>query len=646
MIQAWPQKPNAEELEACTKVWKNHLVNGKTLPWPKQLSRRVCAWRAESKLSSAGAAGAVPWIDRIYPLAPSDEDLAGEFNPEDAYMWHVRCDSTELQLLAEIHDMTVSDEVSKTDLEVLRADAAETGKWATFITDAFACPTLLDAITGNAALVDSACAAFIRKDDATRVGLVAETTIESTEAALNEIRQFCFAWTTHRNSKPSTEDAHLACKKLFKSSCATNAEEPLSQFHSLLVTACRQRGDWQNIEQDCRESRSWEHQTQAMYWKFDEGDFTDDSVLDFMTVLPHWKKRCRQLPSVATDGLEQKAFTYIVQRVGNYCVGEVDDVKLHEQQSRLKALSQILSFRATDTRRTSIVSEAVHMANQALDGFGLHTALAALVDAATSSQDRGLHLPQLWNALDQISKGDLGDGSRSVDPNLEKLYFRIKPKLEADVVNFQSTEYQQLLTNWSKICDMWKIPPDQAGPVQVAELMSKCSDLCNAAAAARSSKRAKEKVDTLNQATRTWLTFRATETTADGSFVKRLLVGVKEPVIVKEALETWNAIAEDEITTATNTYKDILNECEQISGGLREKGSWKQGLTDSSSEDDIKAATRVLTSGPGNQVLQIKQVLEDVPCSYDPNKFNGFSRATDPPCLALARKTATCKFIE
>ena len=59
------------------------------------------------------------------------------------------------------------------------------------------------------------------------------------------------------------------------------------------------------------------------------------------------------------------------------------------------------------------------------------------------------------------------------------------------------------------------------------------------------------------------------------------------------------------------TYETIIEEAALLAGGMKDKTSWKAELTEDSTKEEVLEKGKSLTSGPGQQVLQIKDKLAE-----------------------------------
>ena len=77
-----------------------------------------------------------------------------------------------------------------------------------------------------------------------------------------------------------------------------------------------------------------------------------------------------------------------------------------------------------------------------------------------------------------------------------------------------------------------------------------------------------------------------------------------------EWLIDWIGFIEQRRSLNREKFKKRLDTHDELAGGLRVPGSWKAKLTDTSSWAEILEAGKTLTSGPGGQVLKMKDDIQ------------------------------------
>ena len=100
-----------------------------------------------------------------------------------------------------------------------------------------------------------------------------------------------------------------------------------------------------------------------------------------------------------------------------------------------------------------------------------------------------------------------------------------------------------------------------------------------------------------------------------GGVLAKVAEGAQAHAAIGTGMSAWKDFRAEKRRDLESKFSGFLSDCEDIAGGLRTKGSWKATLNDDSPDDEVKECGKVLTSGPGGQVLALKdKIAEDRPC--------------------------------
>ena len=608
MLIRYPEKPTLIERHKHFNTWNKVRLSCALMEWVPALCRRHTAWTADDLLEDVDQQDAEEeFVEMIYPQVPLDDDETLQFDHTSPQMW--RCCPTEQEyerMETVIEEMiTVAKEAQgdvSQEFEQRVAAAAETFYFEELLLNAFAGPAFVALIGKDNDRVMKICLKWVEKSETTQA-----TQCEAVQRAVFEIDTFCDAVVALFNEVPSSTAGHDAIVKMF------GPQAQPSPWACTLVEAFRQSEGFEAREKEALRAIPFESKHRAQFFTFKNSAFDDESVGHAMSKFPTWSG-----PGGFRVGhcewLEEKCWEYLEGRIK--ALAEDHDNNLctqAERRTKILALGEIIEFwkgfpdLADDVK--SLRSLCSSTARK-LDASAAGKELSKAVD------DDNVFREVLGQRLDQM-KGHEGDNMTAAFERLNGLF--CTKSIEC-IDDFALPKYQVMLDNWDKLATMWQ-EEGAIGHSQMQPILSRLRSFHQKWVEWKKMPGNAAANNQMNSAARAF-DLSITKGAADGqvmgaSVLANMVEAVQNQSTVSTAMLEWTEHIEAKRKGIKEVFVGRLAEHEKLSGGLREAGSWKALLRSDSSDADVLEAGKILCSGPGGTVLNMKaSIAEERPLAF------------------------------
>ena len=603
MLCKFPVKPSNKALRDHLGTWSTVMIGNVKMEWSVNLCRRHAAWSADDLLVDMPAEEnpEQQYVDVIYPNCPLDEDTTLQFDGETGiYMW--RCAPTEADEIAMDdtlgHMLSIAGDENvdiTPEFEKQVSQAQEHHYWPELVKNAFAGPEFIRLIGADQKRAGQICAAWVEKSQTTK-----PPNIDSTRLAIAEVDDLCVAVLGFLNSQPNNDASHEAMGKVF----GANAE--LTPWLGTIVSTFRQSEGWDVVERDGLRARGFEKKHRDAYFVFKRELIDDTNIKDLMEKLPVYCSDKGFRPGQA-EGLEEKAFNFIEGRIKELADLEPDAMQPGIRKRKLQALSKCLDFWSANpdlADEVSALQNACGTTARALEATTASSQVAQEVD------ENNVFEKVLGERLEKM----VGHTDGSMTQSFVKLNNLFVTKARENLAQMLHPSFETLLGNWAtfnKVFDDKKLSHyHTVWPIftKSRNLLDKHRDWKNAS----SPKDAV--IPPMTAAARIWdhCMVKALEDAKKfpGGALATTVDAVRSDEGINAAMHECKGLMMTKRRAAKETFAKLLEGYEQIAGGLKNKGNWKDGLTKDSSREKVIEHGKILTSGPGAQVLNMKKDID------------------------------------
>ena len=637
MIVRFPLKPTFAELDKHLATWASVMIGNVKMMWPSMLCRRHVAWIADDKLVEVpdSEGPEVQYVDMLHPNCPLDEDVTLTYDHVNG-IFMFRCAPTEddeLQMNSTLSKMLeiAGDESAEISVEFEKAVAfaQDHHYWPELLKNAFAGPEFIRLVEANKDKIGRICKLWVEKSETTT-----RSRVESTNIAVREIDELCIAVVGFLNTVPNDDVTHEAMGNVF----GVNAE--LSPWLGSLVTTFRQSDGWDAIERDGLDHRGFEKKHRQDFFTYKRQALDDTNIKDLMEKLPLYMSP-KGFRAGQVECLEENAYMFIEGRIRELV--EMDDFAMQAdiRRRKLTALSGCLDLWKSNPHLADEVAALQLECDGAARGI---EAAAAASQISEQVDDNNVFNKVLGQRLQKL----VGHNDASHKAAFVKLNSLFLSKCLDYIGELGEQKFEILLQNWATLHGLWSDKKAShfftVNPIIVksrAFLLKYKSWIADP--------KKEVNVNAVNAAARAWdnAMVKAGEEAdkSPGSPLHKILEAVHQDETIIEASAKFKQLLVTKRKSAKDIFVTAIDGHEKLCGGLRESGSWKQGLTPASSQSQVFEASKILTSGPGAQVLKMKDDICEAPgpSPYESTDAGRPDDSLESPLQAI-RGSTLCDF--
>lgn len=563
--------------------------------------RRICSMSAEAELASGNANA---FVRGIFP-EPTEAMEDEEFDFQEPRMAHVTVTiDEEKRILAFPPEVLTSKNWS-----IEKAQMEELTNWPVFLRDAFGCDAFFAVLANDMVKAHDVCTAWMQNQREWKG--FGKPSAEATMPAMQQINSFVEVYLAVVSPQvPLSQQEHESFKSIFQAS-RKNADK----WWSTMASGARANAGWAALEAATVRSAGIEIQNNGKFKDFMDAPMDIELVTKMLLKLPAWSEKFR--PSII-DPFASKCVLFLSGEVADIVEGvRGKELPGDAKQEALRLLTTLLSVLDTEHIPNTVRAKAMAVKQKARGCSDKMDAIYRsdlVLTMAGSQAMQELEQPAFAEAVLGLrghvaTLREMSSTWTDAVPHFDKVLLAVADGCDND-------RLAQTLTNRRLVLELWveAFGEDMPNTISNQEL-EKHYHSSIAILTTTKKYQAGHSIATFNSLHKAWLTWNAFPPAPDGFLQKfhgLLLEGLQEQETV------YKSVLAEKVQKAVAEFKEKIAECMIIAAGMKDSKSWKEGVPDTMSiEEVLKVSANTLLKGPGGKVQKIPDDIKSARLNFD-----------------------------
>jgi hypothetical protein len=490
-----------------------------------------------------------------------------------------------------------------------KAQMEEHTNWPAFLRDAFGCDPFFGVLANDMAKAHDVCTAWMKcQREWEGFG---KPCAEATMPALKQINAFVEVYLAVVSPQaPLSQQEHESFKSIFQASRRT-----ADKWWSTMASGARANVGWPALEAATIRSAGMEIQNNGMFKDFMNAPMDMELVTKMLLKLPAWSEVFR--PSII-DPFASKCVVFLSGEVADI----VDGVRGKElpgdaKQEALRLLTTLLSVLDTEHIPNTVRAEAMAVKQKAR---GCQDKIDAIYRSDLVLTMAG---SQAMKDLEASAFADAVLGLRGHVATLREMSSTWTDAMQhfdkvvlALADGCDNDRLAQCMTNRKLVLELWveAFGEDMPNTISNQDLEKHYHNSIEIITTTKKYQSG-HSIATFNALHKAWLTWNALPPAPDGflkQFHELTLEGLQDQQTI------YKSVLAEKITKAVAEFTDKIAECKNIAAGLKDSKSWKEGVPDNMSiEEVLKVSANTLLKGPGAKVQKIPDDMKSARLNFD-----------------------------